>query len=1122
MPAARPPRAPAGAAPSPRKASTSTVKKASRKATARKGAVRGGGTAPRKKATRVKSACASSELSDADDLNDSFINALPDAEDAELDDDPDAPPAEEDDDELVPSDDEGDGADGAASELGSDLGAAAEPAETLPGLWTCPFGVFEPTIRFRYAGDNTVLESLPDEVKKLLKWKNTTTTSTLIRTMTQAIGFKHTNKSAWMGTWGKHMAAAGFSNILPHQKINHFPGSFRIGRKDSLWRSISHMQSAYGKKLFNILPECFLLTRDRARLKQCWNKGSKNGANKPKWILKPNACARGIGIRVITDWQQVPKKKSCLIQRYIGNPLLVNGTKFDMRLYVYVASYDPLRVYICKDGLARFATMKYSNKTSKAKSRYMHLTNYSINKKSKDFVANDDADACVGNKWGLSALFQHLRTELGLDTDKIWVDMCDVVVKTLLSADGAINSGIKANCRQRSCVHELFGFDIMLDRNLKPWLIEVNISPSLHSQSKLDRDIKGRMLRDLFNISGYAFPAGTAEAAEAATARGAAVDPALLTAGKAQEAFMGAKPLTKEEKSKHAYYIKHAGQRQQQESIIDSLTDDDVRILMETEAENLQKGSLERIFPNERSGQYLQFTDSPRYYNILLDVWHERFRDTPSTRLDVLKAAAAGALSRKGKGKGKSIKADARLLKGTTKHAMRFLAANQTFSVPPLSRAAMQRAKRSATTWKSKASAPVERPDSGMSGSSGLSGSSAGHSAVNAPGQWSWSSSQTEGFFRDLVGGYEAPDDDGGYHDDGGSDGWPGDGGRNATAVAAVTAATTASAQPYLGPGSSEAALAAAMLDIRVSVPSTGLKEALQSMSQLSIHTDVAGADLGEEEDAGDGSVDDVRHADRADMLPVDEHHAMPPPMLERPALGTETLLKLARQKLSQHVSSSGEVSAEMCDSQSLASQSRTSIRTDLEAVQSDGSGAITPDLVVGYRYGTTSVLHADATSPWNSNATLTPGSLRRPKMAPPTFARPMQFGRPMTTEEACEAWRDAAIASAEQRGELGPAMVASAIKPQAPPPAAGQQLGFVSHKKIAPRSHGIPRVLPRLSSDRDAMLQGLAVSVRGTGRASGSRPAPAPTNTAPVRPQGEPQRNQFRPGAVRSSAVVR
>ncbi len=52
-------------------------------------------------------------------------------------------------------------------------------------------------------------------------------------------------------------------------------------------------------------------------------------------------------------------------------------------------------------------------------------------------------------------------------------------------------------------MHELFGFDILLDRHLKPWVLEVNISPSLHSNSPLDVNIKGRLVRDIFNIASF-------------------------------------------------------------------------------------------------------------------------------------------------------------------------------------------------------------------------------------------------------------------------------------------------------------------------------------------------------------------------------------------------------------------------------------------------------------------------------------------------------------------------------------------------------------------------------------------------------------------------------------------
>lgn len=57
------------------------------------------------------------------------------------------------------------------------------------------------------------------------------------------------------------------------------------------------------------------------------------------------------------------------------------------------------RIYLYNDGLVRFAPVKYSNESSRVSDRYMHLTNYSINKNCELYAKNEDADACTGHKW---------------------------------------------------------------------------------------------------------------------------------------------------------------------------------------------------------------------------------------------------------------------------------------------------------------------------------------------------------------------------------------------------------------------------------------------------------------------------------------------------------------------------------------------------------------------------------------------------------------------------------------------------------------------------------------------------------------------------------------------------
>lgn len=69
-----------------------------------------------------------------------------------------------------------------------------------------------------------------------------------------------------------------------------------------------------------------------------------------------------------------------MVSHYVSNPLLVEGYKFDIRLYVAITSVNPLRIYMFEEGLARFATAPYTTEQSEWSNRFVHLTNYSVNK----------------------------------------------------------------------------------------------------------------------------------------------------------------------------------------------------------------------------------------------------------------------------------------------------------------------------------------------------------------------------------------------------------------------------------------------------------------------------------------------------------------------------------------------------------------------------------------------------------------------------------------------------------------------------------------------------------------------------------------------------------------------
>ena len=97
------------------------------------------------------------------------------------------------------------------------------------------------------------------------------------------------------------------------------------------------------------MPHTYILPGERDQLRRKMRK-VKNSF----WIIKPPNLFCGMGIKVINDFKEVPVKKGPLcVQRYLKKPLLIDGLKFDLRVYVLVTSVEPLRVFLYEEGLAR-------------------------------------------------------------------------------------------------------------------------------------------------------------------------------------------------------------------------------------------------------------------------------------------------------------------------------------------------------------------------------------------------------------------------------------------------------------------------------------------------------------------------------------------------------------------------------------------------------------------------------------------------------------------------------------------------------------------------------------------------------------------------------------------------
>jgi len=304
------------------------------------------------------------------------------------------------------------------------------------------------------------------------------------------------NDRDWIVQWSApNLRDNTYQSLHEYQHVNHFPGATEMSRKNRLWTNFHEMAQVFGDDTFDFIPETYVLPQQADEFMECFKRTSY------LWIVKPHASSQGRGIFLLRDVSEL-KLKEISVSRYVHNPLLIQGLKFDLRVYVLVTSFDPLRAYVYREGLTRFACKPYSVSQKHLKDVFRHLTNYSINKSAANFVENQQLEADnVGHKWSLSALNKHLKC-VGVDVHLMWTRIMDLIMKTLLAVEPPISARTRELTQGRSNCFELYGFDVLVDDSLKPWLLEVNLSPSMRADSPLDWQVKSTLLADAFNLVG--------------------------------------------------------------------------------------------------------------------------------------------------------------------------------------------------------------------------------------------------------------------------------------------------------------------------------------------------------------------------------------------------------------------------------------------------------------------------------------------------------------------------------------------------------------------------------------------------------------------------------------------
>ncbi|KAG9394015.1 Tubulin-tyrosine ligase/Tubulin polyglutamylase [Carpediemonas membranifera] len=302
---------------------------------------------------------------------------------------------------------------------------------------------------------------------------------------------------AWMREVFDH------THLSDHQRINHFRNHYELTRKDHMVKNLKRLRKTLERegsdvaKELDFYPKTYVVPGDYSLFAEEFR------ASGGVWIAKPVGRAQGRGIFLFNKLSQVsewrrgsryeqdsePGPETYVFQQYISNPYTVGGKKFDMRLYAFVTSYSPLTVWFCRDGFGRFTFQRFTMDLSDLADNTVHLTNVAIQKHSDEYEG--DGDGC---KWSIQQLREYLTQLHGTQAvDQAFVDIQVLVVRSLQAVAGRM-------INDKHCF-ELYGYDVMLDSSLKPWLIEINASPSLTADTADDYSLKHAMLDDMFTIA---------------------------------------------------------------------------------------------------------------------------------------------------------------------------------------------------------------------------------------------------------------------------------------------------------------------------------------------------------------------------------------------------------------------------------------------------------------------------------------------------------------------------------------------------------------------------------------------------------------------------------------------